>query len=69
MKAILACVALGLSVVGANACDFQRSAKVDSTVVASVTPAEPAAMSVAVTPVQPADAEKQPQQPAVTIAD
>lgn len=68
MKVILACVAFGLSVAGANACNYQRSAKVDSTVVASVTSAEPTAMSVPVTPAQPVDAEKQPQ-PAVTIAE
>lgn len=64
MKVVLACVAFGLSVAGANACDYQRSAKIDSTVVASVTPAEPTAMSVPATPVE----TEEQTQPAVQTA-
>jgi hypothetical protein len=47
MKVVLAIAALGLSVAGANACDYMKSAKVDTTIVASVTPAEAAPMSTA----------------------
>jgi hypothetical protein len=42
-KALLLAAALGLSTSTAFACEFQRSAKVDATVVASVTPAASAA--------------------------
>jgi len=47
MKTVLAIAALAFSVVGANACDYMKSAKVDTTIVASVTPAEAAPMSTA----------------------
>jgi len=49
MKVILTLAALGLSVAGANACDYMKSAEaqVDTTVVASVTPAPNPAMSTA----------------------
>lgn len=49
MKAVLVLSALVLSAASANACDYMRSAeaKVDQTVVASVTPAEQPAMSTA----------------------
>jgi hypothetical protein len=40
-KALLLAAALGLSTSTAFACEFQRSTKVDATVVASVTPAAP----------------------------
>jgi len=46
MKLFLAIAALGLSITGASACDWQRSAKLDTTVVASIT-APDAAMSTA----------------------
>ena len=60
MKVVLAIAALGLSVVGASACDFMRSAQVDTTIVASVTPAEQAvSMSTADTTVL-APAEQKP---------
>lgn len=45
MKLSLAIAVLGLSIAGANACDYMKSAKVDTTVVASVTPAEATPLS------------------------
>ena len=45
MKLALAIAVLGLSIAGANACDYMKSAKVDTTVVASVTPVETAPLS------------------------
>lgn len=56
-RALLVAAALGLSLAGANACEFQRSAstKVDQTKVASTTMSKP--MSSAPTATQ-ADREK-----------
>ncbi|EHK58557.1 hypothetical protein MAXJ12_04419 [Mesorhizobium alhagi CCNWXJ12-2] len=57
-KSLLLAAVLGLSTSGAFACEFQRSAKVDKTVVASVaTPAPEQSMSTpapVVVPEQPA---------------
>ena len=59
MKIVLAIAALGLSVVGANACDYMKSAKVDTTtIVASVTPAEVAPMSTTADALPPLVEEK-----------
>jgi len=58
MKIVLTIAALGLSVVGANACDYMKSAKVDTTIVASVTPAEAAPMSTADDALPPLAEEK-----------
>lgn len=58
MKIVLAIAALGLSVAGANACEFMRSAQVDTTIVASVTPAETEAMSTAQDALPPLVEEK-----------
>ena len=58
MTIVLAIAALGLSVAGANACDFMRSAQVDTTIVASVTPTETQAMSTAQDALPPLVEEK-----------
>ena len=58
MKIVLAIAALGLSVVGASACDYMKSAKVDTTIVASVTPAEAAPMSTSEDALPPLPEEK-----------
>jgi hypothetical protein len=65
MKIVLAIAALGLSVVGANACDYMKSAKVDTTIVASVTPAEAPTMSTAEDALPPL-AEQKPATEKVT---
>ena len=64
MKAILALSAFGLSVVGANACNMERSvqADVDQTVVASVVATE-SAMSKPVLPLPAPSTDQTPQQP------
>lgn len=58
-RALLVAAALGLSLAGANACEFQRSAatKVDQTKVASTTHSMSKPMSTAPTATQ-ADQEK-----------
>ena len=60
MKVILTLAVLGLSVAGANACDYMRSveAQVDTTVVASVTPAPNPAMSTVEDALPPLTVEK-----------
>lgn len=61
-KSLLLAAILGLSTSGAFACEFQRSAKIDKTVVASVaTPAPEQSMSTpapVVVPEQPAIEEE-----------
>lgn len=58
MKIVLAIAALGLSVAGASACEFMRSAKADTVIVASVTPAENQAMSTTQDALPPLAEEK-----------
>ncbi len=60
MKIILAIAALSFSVVGANACEFMKSAKLDTKIVASVTPAEVAPMSTSDDALPPLAEEKLP---------
>lgn len=59
-KVLLLAASLGLCVSSSQACEFQRSAKVDTTVVASVAPPEapPVSVPVAIVAQEPAAAEE-----------